>query len=257
MKNLFSENSQLYQQARPSYPQSIIQEILKHVPECGFAWDCGAGSGQFTQLLVPYFDQIVATDLSEQQLQSAPYFENVSYQVQFAEQTSFANQSFDLITVAQAIHWFDFEKFYQEVNRTLKPEGLLAVIGYGLIQVQDRSVNTLIQELYYQKLAGYWDAERLYIDEEYQTIPFGFDELEVPEFSMCYQWSVAQLLKYLSTWSAIKHYQLEHTDEPLLALAEHLQNLDQEFEVVFPVFLRLGRMKTRSKRSFMKKKNKY
>ncbi|MFN3072041.1 class I SAM-dependent methyltransferase [Acinetobacter sp. TY2] len=243
MKDLFSQNSQLYKQARPDYPHSVIHEILKHTPEHSFAWDCGAGSGQFTQLLVPYFEQIVATDLSESQLQSAPYFENVSYQIQIAEQTIFTNQSFDLITVAQAIHWFDFEKFYAEVRRTLKVNGLLAVVGYGLLEIQDQQVNTMIQALYYEKLAGCWDAERRYIDEAYQTIPFDFDEITVPKFSMTYQWTAAQLLKYLSTWSAIKNYQDQYAEHALLDLAEYLQDLEQKFEITFPVFLRLGRVK--------------
>lgn len=243
MKDLFSQNSQLYKQARPDYPHSVIHEILKHTPEHSFAWDCGAGSGQFTQLLVPYFEQIVATDLSESQLQSAPYFENVSYQIQIAEQTIFANQSFDLISVAQAIHWFDFEKFYAEVRRTLKVNGLLAVVGYGLLEIQDQQVNTMIQALYYEKLAGCWDAERRYIDEAYQTIPFDFDEITVPKFSMTYQWTAAQLLKYLSTWSAIKNYQDQYAEHALLDLAEYLQDLEQKFEITFPVFLRLGRVK--------------
>ena len=243
MKDLFSQNSQLYKQARPDYPHSVIHEILKHTPEHSFAWDCGAGSGQFTQLLVPYFEQIVATDLSESQLQSAPYFENVSYQIQIAEQTIFTNQSFDLITVAQARHWFDFEKFYAEVRRTLKVNGLLAVVGYGLLEIQDQQVNTMIQALYYEKLAGCWDAERRYIDEAYQTIPFDFDEITVPKFSMTYQWTAAQLLKYLSTWSAIKNYQDQYAEHALLDLAEYLQDLEQKFEITFPVFLRLGRVK--------------
>ena len=243
MKDLFSQNSQLYKQARPDYPHSVIHEILKHTPEHSFAWDCGAGSGQFTQLLVPYFEQIVATDLSESQLQSAPYFENVSYLIQIAEQTIFANQSFDLISVAQAIHWFDFEKFYAEVRRTLKVNGLLAVVGYGLLEIQDQQVNTMIQALYYEKLAGCWDAERRYIDEAYQTIPFDFDEITVPKFSMTYQWTAAQLLKYLSTWSAIKNYQDQYAEHALLDLAEYLQDLEQKFEITFPVFLRLGRVK--------------
>jgi hypothetical protein len=80
------------------------------------------------------------------------------------------------------------------------------VIGYGLIHVENAAINTMIQNLYAEKLDGYWDAERRYIDEEYQTIPFPFEEITVAEFKMQYQWSAAQLLKYLSTWSAIKHY---------------------------------------------------
>lgn len=253
MKDRFSSGSQLYQLARPSYPASLIQEILKHVATPQFAWDCGAGSGQLTQLLAPHFDAVVATDISAHQLQHAPYFENVSYQVQSAEHTSFAEQSFDLITVAQAIHWFDFDGFYKEVERTLKPQGILAVIGYGLIHVENAAINTMIQNLYAEKLDGYWDAERRYIDEEYKTLPFPFDEINVAEFKMQYQWSSAQLLKYLSTWSAIKHYCERNQDHPLLDLAEALTSELADLTITFPVFLRVGKIKKSKKKCFMHK----
>ena len=245
MKDRFSSGSQLYQLARPSYPASLIQEILKHVATPQFAWDCGAGSGQLTQLLAPYFDAVVAKDISTQQLQHAPYFENVSYQVQSAEHTSFAEQNFDLITVAQAIHWFDFDGFYAEVQRTLRPGGILAVIGYGLIQLQQPELQGCIERLYFKTLTGYWDAERRYIDEAYQTIPFPFEEIAMPELSMSFQWSAAQLLDYLNTWSALKHYRAKNSDDPLyefkafFALDDHA---NQVFELKFPIFLRLGRL---------------
>lgn len=251
MKDLFSTESQLYQQARPSYPQEVLQEIVKHVPERHFVWDCGAGSGQFTQLLAPYFDHVVATDLSEKQLQHAPYFENVSYQVQTSEQTSFNAQSFDLITVAQAIHWFDFDAFYSEVNRTLKPNGVLVVIGYGLIHVEHDLINQKIQQLYFETLSGYWDAERHYIDEEYQTIPFPFDEIATPNLTMQYVWSAAQLLKYLSTWSAVKHYQEKNQVNPLHDLAEVLQGEQNELRLEFPIFLRIGKVKTKKRKGLI------
>ncbi|WP_110974191.1 class I SAM-dependent methyltransferase [Acinetobacter sp. WCHAc060042] len=245
MKDLFSSGSSLYQLARPSYPASLIQEILKYVVTPQFAWDCGAGSGQLTQLLAPYFDAVVATDISTQQLQHAPYFENVSYQVQSAEHTSFAEQSFDLITVAQAIHWFNFDRFYAEVNRTLKSDGVLAVIGYGLIQLQHPELQGCIERLYFKTLKGYWDAERRYVDEAYQTIPFPFEEITTPELSMSFQWSADQLLDYFNTWSALKHYRVKNADDPLyelkvfFALDDHVSQI---FELTFPIFVRLGRL---------------
>lgn len=245
MKDLFSSGSQLYQLARPSYPASLIQEILKHVATPQFARDCGAGSGQLTQLLAPYFDAVVATDISAHQLQHAPYFENVSYQVQPAEYTSFAEQSFDLITVAQAIHWFDFDGFYAEVRRTLRPDGVLAVIGYGLIQVADADLQACIEYLYFETLKDYWDIERAYVDEAYQTIPFPFDEIATPELSMQFQWSGTQLLGYLNTWSALKHYRVKNSDDPLYELKAFFaldDHANQVFALKFPVFLRIGRV---------------
>lgn len=240
MKDLFSDQSLRYKHARPNYSLQIVEEILKHVPERHFAWDCGAGSGQFTQLLAPYFDQVVATDISEAQLQQAPYLENVSYQVQAVEHTSIAAHSIDLVTVAQAIHWFDFEEFYKEVKRVLKPQGVFAAVGYGLIQLQDAAINSLVQQLYFETLNGYWDAERRYIDELYQTIPFPFQEKPVPELHLEYQWTAQQLLSYLSTWSALKHYQDKNDDDPLQSISNALKAAPENLDVTFPVLLRVG-----------------
>ncbi|TCM70974.1 methyltransferase family protein [Acinetobacter calcoaceticus] len=246
MKDLFSTGSQLYHQARPTYPSSIIEEILKHASERELAWDCGAGSGQFTQLLAPYFEQVVATDLSQQQLHQAPHFDNVSYQVQPAEKTSFMSQSFDVIAVAQAIHWFDFNKFYPEVYRCLKPDGLFAVIGYALIHVEPPELNQLIQTLYFETLNGYWDAERRYIDECYRTIPFPFKSISTPEYHMSYRWTGPQLLNYLSTWSGLKHYKQQRGTDPLIPIqhylaAHQLDSHQSEIEVQFPILLRMGK----------------
>ena len=241
MKDLFSTGSQRYQQARPSYPTSVIQALLEHLSARDLAWDCGAGSGQFTQVIAPYFEHVVATDLSPQQLQQAPRFDNVSYQVQAAEKTCFEADSFDLISVAQAIHWFDFERFYAEVYRCLKPDGLFAVIGYGLIEVQSAAVNQEIQMLYTQRLKDHWDPERIYIDQAYQNIPFPFQEIATPAYEMDYQWSAVQLLNYLKTWSAVKHYQKHFHDDPLQGVVAALAQTDALIEVRFPVFLRLGR----------------
>lgn len=240
MKDLFSNHSLGYKQARPNYSIQIVKEILKHVPQRNVAWDCGAGSGQFTQLLAPYFDHVVASDISEAQLQQAPYFENVSYQLQAAEQSNLPAQSIDLVTVAQAIHWFDFDAFYKEVKRVLKLQGVFAAIGYGLVEVQDAAVNSLVQQLYFETLSGYWDSERRYIDELYQTIPFPFNEQAVAEMHLQYQWSPQQLLSYLRTWSALKHYQDKNEHDPLQSISNALKVAPEKLDVTFPVLLRVG-----------------
>ncbi|OEY96633.1 SAM-dependent methyltransferase [Acinetobacter proteolyticus] len=243
MKDLFSEHSELYQQARPTYPQSLVNSLIKQLNGFACAWDCGAGSGQLTQLIAPYFKQVVATDLSQNQLDQAPVLPNVQYLQQAAEQPVFADQSFDLITVAQAIHWFDFEKFYAEVKRTLKPDGLVAVIGYGLIQLDDTDLNQRIDQLYHYTLKGFWDAERRYIDELYQSIPFPFEEISMPQFQIELSWTGPQLWDYLNTWSAVKHYQDQLHISPLASLEDILQ-IQQPIAVRFPILLRVGRLAT-------------
>lgn len=260
MKDLFSDCSALYQHTRPSYPQSVITEILKYVPSRHFAWDCAAGSGQLTQLLVPYFEQIVATDLSRQQLNQAPYFDNVSYQVQSAEQTSFADQSFDLIVVAQAVHWFDFDAFFQEVTRTLKKDGVIALVGYATLSAQDQGLNDQIQHLYTEILKHDWDAERRYIDAHYQTLPFPFEKLADSDFNMQFSWTKQQLLGYLNTWSAIKRsrerqvqqHSAHASQDPLHDITKYLEQsrFEHSIHVDFPIFLKIGQLKKQVEKSF-------
>lgn len=132
---------------------------------------------------------MLATDLSAAQLAQAPQFANVRYLQASAEASGLAEQSVDLVTVAQAIHWFDFGTFYAEVKRVLKPQGCLAVIGYALIEASNERLNHLIQQLYKTTLHGYWDAERRYIDECYQSIPFPFAEQSVPTLQLNYSWT--------------------------------------------------------------------
>ncbi|MFV5192661.1 methyltransferase domain-containing protein [Acinetobacter courvalinii] len=243
MKDLFSAQSELYQQARPTYPQSLIDSLIQQLNGFDRAWDCGAGSGQLTRLIAPYFQQVIATDLSQNQLDQAPALRNVSYLQQAAEQCSFPDQYFDLITVAQAIHWFDFEKFYAEVKRTLKADGLFAVIGYGLLTLEDALLNDRLQQLYHQTLNGFWDAERRYIDELYQTIPFPFQDIPMPQFQIELYWTGQQLWDYLNTWSAVKHYQ-DHMRVSALVDLQDILLIRQPMRVTFPVLLRVGRQRT-------------
>lgn len=241
MKDLFSDNSQLYQQARPDYSAAILEAVLKYVPERQLAWDCGAGSGQFTQWLAPYFHQVLATDLSAAQLAQAQALANVAYRAAPAEQSGLPDHSADLITVAQAIHWFNFDDFYREVRRVLKPSGCLAVIGYGLITAEDLELNRLIQSLYADTLQGYWDAERRYVDELYKTIPFPFLEQAVPELTLNYSWSAELLLNYFNTWSGLKHYVKQQGLDPLETIDAYLKQQNAaQYAVKFPVLLRVG-----------------
>lgn len=242
MKDLFSDDSKQYQRARPDYSPAIVETILKYVNRRELAWDCGAGSGQFTQRLAPHFQQILATDLSVAQLAEAPHLANVHYEAAQAAECPLPSQSVDLVTVAQAIHWFDFDSFYTEVKRVLKANGVIAVIGYGLIQAEQTELNELLQQLYFETLKGYWDAERRYIDESYQTIPFPFHEYTTPTLSLDYAWPAQQILNYLQTWSGLKHYQKLHPEQqPLAALLDFFQQQNkQQYQLHFPVLLRIG-----------------
>ncbi|WP_293783586.1 class I SAM-dependent methyltransferase [uncultured Pedobacter sp.] len=243
MKDNFSAQSADYAIYRPTYPQELYDYLFDLVKNKERAWDCATGNGQVARVLARYFNAVYATDISENQLKNALQLPNITYKVEPAEQTSVRDASFDLITVAQAIHWFNFEAFYIEVKRTLKPDGLFAVIGYGLMVI-DKKVDKAVHKLYEDILGKYWDSERHYIEEGYQTIPFPFEEIIAPHFRIKATWNFEQLIGYLNTWSALQHYKKANERNPLEYMLTELKEAwgdDAEKDVHFPVLLRVGR----------------
>ena len=242
MKDLFSNHSKQYAQFRPFYPDSLYQFIFSHVNEFNTAWDCGTGNGQAAQVLANTFKQVLATDISVEQMNNAYKAGNIIYSTA-SEQTSFPDQSIDLFTVAQAIHWFDRNKFYQEVVRVTKPGAILAVWGYSLLSIND-SIDPLIQSFYTNKIGSYWDKERHLIDEHYKTISFPFEEIETPEFNFSLLWTREQLHGYLTTWSAVQNFLKANKTNPVIELMEEINPywLQDSMTITFPLFLRLARV---------------
>lgn len=243
MKDNFSEQSHLYQTFRPTYPAGLYDFLLELVPEKNCAWDCGTGNGQVAQELAKHFKKVHATDISKQQLEQAPSHPNIVYSIQQAEAPAFPDRHFDLITAAQAIHWFRFDEFYKEVTRTIKPGGILAVIGYGMIKTFHED-DQIISRFYREITGPYWDEERKYLDEEYQTIPFPFEEIEAPEFSVSFEWDFEHMIGYLGTWSAAKHYENKNGYSPLELIYDELKTCwNTKIRTVnFPVFTRIARI---------------
>lgn len=244
MKDLFSGQSDQYAAFRPDYPAALFEYILQFVPGRGNAWDCGTGNGQVASALAGYFKQIYATDISENQLQQAKSHPQIQFRKESAEAITAPDNTFDLVTVAQAIHWFDFDAFYAEVKRTAKPGALLAVLGYGLLKINP-AVDVVISELYTSLLGNYWDPERRYIDENYETIPFPFPEIATVDFEHVVHWTFEHLSGYLRTWSAVKQYQKMLGTDPVALISEKLQQAWGEaavHAVRFPILLRLGRV---------------
>ncbi|WP_342645061.1 class I SAM-dependent methyltransferase [Mucilaginibacter sp. CSA2-8R] len=243
MKDNFSTRSDLYAKFRPTYPDGLFAFLLSQVLHRENAWDCGTGNGQVAGQLATYFKQVYGTDISQQQLDNAVQLPNITYSKQPAEQTNFTANSFDLIVVAQAIHWFKFNEFYAEVKRTLKPGGVLAVMGYGVISITPK-VDAVVNKLYSNIIGPFWDTERRYIDENYQTIPFPFEELTFPQFTINQHWTVQHLIGYLETWSAVKHYQKQNGTNPVNLIKDELIEAwgkPMERQITFPVLLRVGK----------------
>lgn len=244
MKDLFSAQSSEYAKFRPAYPPALVHDIVSLCTAHELAWDAGTGNGQFAVMLSKYFERVVGTDISEKQLTNATRKANIEYEINDSTATHFSRHSVDLITVAQAVHWFNFEKFYAEVNRVLKKDGILALVGYGLMTAEP-AVEEIILDFYNNVLGGYWDNERRMVDESYRTIPFPFREIQLREYSMPYTWNIDQLIGYFSTWSALQHYVAKNNNDPLPLLKQRFQNTGlSAFSIAFPIFYRVGRRVT-------------
>ncbi|GAA4450725.1 class I SAM-dependent methyltransferase [Rurimicrobium arvi] len=242
MKDLFSTNAALYAQFRPHYPDELFRFIYAQLENHESAWDVGTGNGQIAAKLARHFTTVLATDISDKQLAEASRLPNIQYRKQAAEAVFSEQENFDLIISAQAIHWFDFPSFYARVYEHLKPKGLLAATGYGLIGCKDEQFNGAIRHLYYDLLGNCWDPERKYIDDAYKTIPFPFREISCPHFAIAEQWTANRLCAYLETWSAVNHYKERYEKDPLASIRQMASAVDPEvlYDFEFPVFVRAG-----------------
>jgi SAM-dependent methyltransferase len=242
MKDNFSRQSDLYAQYRPGYPTELFDHILRFVKEKELAWDCGTGNGQSALHLSGHFKKIFATDISQKQLDHVLEKENIVYALEPAEKTSLADKTVDLITVAQAIHWFTFEDFYKEVKRVAKPGAVIAVWTYSLLRITDE-IDRILHEYHFNTLGNYWDPERKHVDDGYANIPFPFTETATPEFRIELNWSLADLEGYLNTWSALQKFIAENSYNPvkdvIKRVSEHWGGREKR-EIFFPVHLRLG-----------------
>jgi SAM-dependent methyltransferase len=243
-KDHFSGHAGEYAAFRPHYPTAMFVWLAAQAPRRELAWDCGCGNGQATVALAGHFQAVIGTDPSAEQIAHTQPHERITYCVEPAERTSLAGEAVDLITVAQALHWFDFHAFYREVNRVLRPKGVLAVWTYSLQQITpelDRIINH-----YYRDIVGpYWPPERKYVEEEYRTIPFPFPTMSVPAFDMKHEWTFAQQLGYMHGWSATQRLEKTSGRNPLELILHELQKAwgDPEVRrvVTWPLHLRVGR----------------
>jgi len=210
----FSGHAEQYAQHRPQYPDEIYAYLASIAPRHFLAWDCGTGNGQAALGLAKHFDHVHATDASAEQISRAHLHEHVGYRVEPAEHVSLPDSSVDLVTVAVAIHWFNFDEFYREVKRVLQPGGILAAWTYNLTEISPE-IDVLIHRYYGEILNGYWPERIRYLEEGYKTIPFPFEEITPPTFEMKVDWDLNQFAGFLNSWSATQRYKAQNGQHPL------------------------------------------
>ncbi len=241
----FSGHAELYRRHRPTYPPELYAWLRGLTTGHDVAWDCATGSGQAAVGLASHFTSVVATDASAEQVRHARAHPAVRYVLAAAEHAPLADGSIDLITVAQAVHWFHFDAFYREARRVARPGAHLAVWTYSLVRV-DPAVDAVIDWFYTDVVGPYWPPERIHVHDHYERLPFPFDEVEAPVFDMRPRWTRADLLAQLTTWSSVNRYRQERGQDPLALLEPRLTRVwprsDDVRVLSWPIRLRVGRL---------------
>ncbi len=240
----FSTQASAYAQFRPHYPKDLFAWLASLLPRRELAWDCATGNGQAAISIADFFERVIATDASAEQIKNASPNDRVEYRVATAEDSGLASNACDLITVGQALHWFDTDAFYAEAGRTLRANGVLAVWSYTFLEIE-AAIDAIVNRFYHETVGPYWPPERTLVENGYRDFSFPFPELEVPPFAMSASWTLPDLLGYLRTWSASQRFQREKGHDPVATIEDALRqvwpNPTEPCLVRWPLVFRVGR----------------
>jgi SAM-dependent methyltransferase len=203
----FSSRSDDYERFRPRYPTALFETLAAESPARSRAWDVACGSGQATAALAVHFEKVTGSDASSEQISQALPAGNIEYRVARAEAIGAQAESIDLVTVAQALHWLDQDRFFAEVDRVLKPQGLLAAWGYRRVFSESPQLDELLDDFEERQVGAYWPAERAILDGAYHGVSFPYPRLPMPDFKLWATWTLDEFLGYLSTWSSVRRYE--------------------------------------------------
>jgi SAM-dependent methyltransferase len=244
-KDHFSTRAAGYAQARPTYPASLFAALAEACTGRTLAWDCGTGNGQAALGLADHFATVIATDPSTPQLSRARAHPRITYRRGRESESGLAPGAVDLVTAAQAAHWFDLGAFYGEVRRVLRPRGVVAIWTYSICHISPE-IDHLLDEFYRHTVGPYWPPERRHVESGYRSLPFPFDQLPFPDLVMEHAWALPELAAFLGTWSAVTRYSDAHGNDPVGPFLERLAPLwgapQQRRRVTWPLAGRLGRL---------------
>ena len=241
-KDHFSAQASDYAKFRPGYPSELFEYLGSVAPSRTLAWDCATGNGQAAVELAEVFDRVIATDASEKQITNAQRYVRVEYRVATAENSSLQSGTVDLIMVAQALHWFDLERFYAETRRVLKPDGVLTASAYNLLHIAP-AIDEVVNRYYYEVVGPFWPPERKLV-EQFANLPFPFHEIASPKFEMKVRWNLDHLIGYLRTWSSTQRFIAAKGSDPLEQITDQLRSVwgtpEQTRRATWPMTLRIG-----------------
>ena len=243
-ENWFDEGGGAYAKYRPEYPTELARALKASIPHAKTVLDVGCGTGQLTTLLADEFENVIGVDPSQDQIAHAISKENITYHIAPAEVLGEQDNSIDLITVAQAAHWFQLDRFYDEVRRFARPDALIALISYGVLSFGNDTLDETFMKFYKDDIGPFWPPERVMVDTGYKTIHFPFDEIDAPKIEIILNWDFDAFLGYISTWSATRRARDAGHVNLLQSFAENMQSAwgdrSTQYGISWPVNIRMG-----------------
>ncbi|HGM5392317.1 TPA: class I SAM-dependent methyltransferase [Serratia marcescens] len=243
--NWFSEGGENYSRYRPNYTHELAEYLAGLAPDTRKALDVGCGTGQLTRLLSHFFTEVTGVDPSEEQLRSASAATGITYIHSTAESLPADFSGYNLITVAQAAHWFRLSDFYREVRRVAASDAIIALISYGVLNIEGMA-GERFEQFYYNEIGRFWPAERKLVDSGYRDLSFPFEELKPPSFAIEASWNLQELLGYISTWSAVRQARQQGEFMIMEQFADDLAaiwgNPGERKKVFWPINMRIGRL---------------
>ena len=244
-KDLFSKQSKEYAASRPTYPRPLFEFLVRLVERRNLAWDCATGNGQAASVLGEYFDKVIASDASIKQIENARAGPNVDFAVFPAEKAVLRDESVDLITVAQALHWFQLDDFYREAGRVARQGAIIAAWTYGHHSINPE-VDKIAQVFYKDIVGPFWPPEVRYVENKYEDIPFPFLQIKAPNFTIELEWDMNSLISYFYSWSSTQKYIEKNNSDPVERIYRDLKAAwgQEQFKrkVAWPVYLKVGRL---------------
>ncbi len=243
----FNKQAPDYKAFRPDYPNALYEALADRLDRRERAWDAGCGSGQSTVKLADWFQEVTGTDISEEQISHAPTVANVDYHVGPAERAPLPDGSVDLISSAQAAHWFNLEEFYNEAKRVARPDGSsrIALWTYNLPSVNE-DVDDVLTGYYKRTVGAFWPKQRRLVEKNYADLLFPFENKETLTFTMTKEWSVTQYLGFLHTWSATQLYKEKKQEDPVekirMELLKAWKWVDKNQTVSWPITCLVGKI---------------
>ncbi len=241
----YSPFAEQYARARPRYPAELFIYLSSLVDRHLLAWDCATGNGQAALELVKHFERVIATDISAEQIAQAAHHPRITYRVARSDQSSIDRTSVDVITVASAVHWFDLNSFYREVERVIRPGGVLAAWSYHVGYVEP-PFDSIFNRFYREILAPYFPRGAKLVDDRYETIALPGKPLEPKEFEVSATMNFGQMTAFIRSWSGTQGYIKERGEDPVNLIIDELHQVwgsrADVHTIHWPLFMKVSRL---------------